>query len=67
MAIKKNVPKLILLNWFKCSHEMGSPSVIYLFFNLPVGGLPAGILPLCPHLTSKTLAVMAHSMDVLHL
>lgn len=34
MALKKNVPKLILLllNWFKCSQEMGSPSVIYLFF-----------------------------------
>lgn len=67
MALKKSVPKLILLllNWLKCSQEMGSLSVIYLFFNMPVGGLPVRIFPLCPHLTAKTLVVMTHSMDVL--
>lgn len=67
MALKKSVPTLILLllNWLKCSQEMGSLSVIYLFFNMPVGGLPVRIYPLCPHLTAKTLIVMAHSMEVL--
>ena len=67
MALKKSVPKLILLllNWLKCSQEMGSLSVIYLFFNMPVGGLPVRIFPLGPHLTAKTLVVMTHSMDVL--
>ena len=67
MVLKKNVPKLIplLLNWFKCSQEMGSPSVIDLVFTCLWVGYLLESSPFVHISQVKTLVLVAHSMDVL--